>query len=193
VLGVGNPILRDDGLGVRLAEDYVQRANPRDDVEVIAECSQGGLSLLDVIAGYDRLVVFDSMMTTGGVPGTWSGFTAAALRHTLNLGSVHDANLATTLELGRYLGYRIPAPEQIWIYGVEVADNLTFAESFSPQLEAAYPQCRDEILAEVEALLGTDPLTRRPRRRNKPRRPRHGRSQACAAPGRTAHGLPGER
>lgn len=153
VLGMGNPILSDDGLGVRLARDYLQLLGTREDVEVVAECSQGGLNLLDLVSGYDRLIVFDSIKTPGGMPGTWSRFTATALRQTLNLSSVHDANFATALALGRCLGHRLPSPEQIWIFAVEAADNLTFAESFSWQLEAAYPECRDEILAEVLALL----------------------------------------
>jgi hydrogenase maturation protease len=182
---MGNPILADDGLGVRLARDCLQLVGDRETVEVVVECSQGGLNLLDVVSGHDRLVVFDSIKTPGGKPGTWFRFPATALNRTLNLGSVHDANFATALALGRCLGHLLPSPEQIWIFAVEVADNLTFSESFSPSLEAAYPQCRDEILAEVLALLDDDPRDRSQagQRHGKPSAvPGRGSSDGASAP-----------
>lgn len=162
VLGMGNPILCDDALGVRLARDYLLLAGERQGVDVVAECSQGGLSLLEVVAGHDRLVVFDSIKTLNGVPGTWYRFSATSLLQTLNLSSVHDANFATVLELGRRLGHQLPPPEGIRIFAVEAADTRTFSESLSPQLEAAYPQCRDEILTEVIALLNGNWVTPSP-------------------------------
>lgn len=153
LLGIGNPILADDGVGLRLAADAKTRLGAVLGLDVIDDCTVGGLNLLDVVAGYDRLIVLDSIKTGGGVPGAWYRFTGDALRETMNLRNVHDANFATALELGRRLGMRVPAEDERHIFAVEVADNLTFSTSLSPELEEAYPEYAAEIIAEIRALL----------------------------------------
>ena len=78
LLGMGNPILCDDAVGIRLAGAVAERLGPRPGLDVVEECSVGGLNLLEVIAGYDRVVVLDSIMTGDGVPGTWYALRRAA-------------------------------------------------------------------------------------------------------------------
>jgi len=157
LLGMGNPILRDDAIGCRLARDYAARRGPRPDIDVIPECCVGGLNLLDVVAGNDRLVVFDAIRTPGATPGTWCAFGAGALRETVHLSSIHDANFATALELGRRMGARIPAEDQCHIFAVEVEDVTTFDEAMTPLLEGRYPVLSQEIFDRVDALLGPPP------------------------------------
>lgn len=153
LLGMGNPILSDDAVGIMLARDVGAALGPRPGVDVIDECSIGGLNLLDLVAGYDRLVVVDSIKTRGGVPGTWYRFDATDLRETMNLRNVHDANFATAMQLGRTVGMHLPDDEDIHVLAVEIDDNVNFGEELSPVLAAAYAELRDEILAEVRRLL----------------------------------------
>ncbi len=155
VLGMGNPILTDDSVGVRLARDLARRLGTgRDDVEIVEECSVGGLGLLDEIRDCERLIVLDSIRTAGGTPGNWYRVDAGSLRQTLHLDGPHDANFATVLALARRLGMRVPADGEIHIFAVEVEDPSSFGERMTPALEAAYPELSREILAEVESLLG---------------------------------------
>lgn len=155
LVGMGNPILTDDSVGVRLAQQFKELIRSNDKVDVVEECSVGGLNLLDVFAGYDRAIVLDSVKTKGGVPGAWYFFDANALRETEHLTNVHDANFATAMELGRRVGMALPAADRIYVFGVEVADNITFSENMTPALAAAYPQCAKEIWSEVSGLLAT--------------------------------------
>jgi hydrogenase maturation protease len=163
ILGMGNPILSDDAVGIRLARDLrarLEAAGLHDAggsdvrVDLIDDCSVGGLNLLDVVMGYDRLIVFDSIRTTGGAPGAWYAMTGATFRETMNLGCVHDANFTTALELGRHMHAHVPAPENIHIFAVEILDNTTFSERMTPVLEEAYPALCAEIMHEALALLG---------------------------------------
>ncbi len=154
LLGMGNPILSDDAVGIRLASALAARLGPRPGLDVLEECSVGGLNLVEVMQGYDRVIVLDSIMTAGGRPGTWYEFDARALRETLNLRNVHDTNFATALELGRTMGTHLPRDEEIHVFAVEVADTATFSETMSDELEAAFPELVEEIGAEVAALLG---------------------------------------
>jgi hydrogenase maturation protease len=153
LLGMGNLILGDDAVGVLLARDLASRLDGMPDLDVVADCSVGGLDLLDVLADYERAVIWDSIHTADGVPGDWYRFTAARLRDTLHLRNVHDVNFATALELGRRTGMRLPPDEEIHIFAVEIEPSIDFAAALSPALEAAYPELRAALLDEVHSLL----------------------------------------
>jgi hydrogenase maturation protease len=113
----------------------------------------GGLNLLDLLEGYGRLIVVDSIKTRGGIPGSWYRFTAERLRETMNLTNVHDTNFATTLELGRRLGMALPPDSENHIFAVEILDNLIFSERMTDELEKAYPVYSEEIFRELRLLV----------------------------------------
>ena len=113
----------------------------------------GGVNLVDVFAGYERVIVFDSIRTRGGTPGTWYRFTARSLRETMNLRNVHDTNLGTALELGRRLGIPLPPDEEIHVFAVEVLDNTSFDEHMSEALESGFAEYARGILQEVRTLI----------------------------------------
>jgi hydrogenase maturation protease len=160
VLGMGNPILCDDAVGIRLARDFRALAPESPDVDYIIDCSVGGLNLLDTVTGYDRLIVFDSIWSSEGRPGTWYEMTGETFRETMNLTSVHDANFTTALELGRRIGTRVPSAANVHIFAVEIADNTIFSESMTPELEAAYVTFCPEIMRRALALLPPPPSHR---------------------------------
>jgi hydrogenase maturation protease len=153
VLGMGNPILCDDAVGIRLARDLRAQAPEREDVDYVVDCSVGGLNLLDLVTGYDRLIVFDSIRGGGGPPGSWYSLTGECFKETMNLTNVHDANFTTALALGRLMNAHLPSPEDVHIFAVEIVDNTTFSESMTPELETAYAAFCPEIVRQALALL----------------------------------------
>jgi len=155
VIGLGNPILTDDAVGVRLARDLHRALGDGPGVTWLEECAVGGLNLMDLLTGHARAVVLDSIRTRDAVPGAWHRFTAAALRETMNLRNVHDANFATALALGRQAGLPLPADEEIHVFAVEIVDNLTFGERMTDALEERYPSLLAELAAELRPLLAT--------------------------------------
>ena len=126
---------------------------PAAGLAVEEQCTVGGLNLLDLVAGFDQLIVLDSIKTKDGRAGDWYRFDGSALRETMNLSNVHDANFATAMELGRRMGMHVPAEADIHVFAVEVRENLTFGERLSPELEEALPEVLTEMLVEIEALL----------------------------------------
>jgi len=139
VIGLGNPILGDDGVGWRVAE--VLRAGlAGQDVEVLC-LAVGGVSLMEQLVGCDRALLVDAVVT-GGRPGEVVSAPLDALEdpscgHTA---STHDTTLATALALGRAL--RAPLPDDIWVVGVEVDPRRLheFNEDLSPEVAAAVPR-----------------------------------------------------
>jgi len=153
LLGLGNPILSDDGVGPRLAADFGRRLADWPGLRVEPDCAVGGLELLDLLTGHERVIVLDALQTADPEPGRWHAFDARALRETLHLDNVHDANFATALALGRRLGLPLPADAAIYIFGVEVADACTFSERMTPALELGYPVYAEAIFSAVCRLL----------------------------------------
>ena len=152
-MGMGNPILSDDAVGVRLARDIGRRLAGTPGLDVMEECSFGGLNIVELMQGYDLLIVTDSIRTTGGNPGDWCRFTAEALRDTMNLNNIHDMNFATALEFGRRMGMKLPSDGDIHIFAVEVKELMEFSEKMSQPLEKAYPEFSEEIFREIRDLL----------------------------------------
>jgi len=148
VLGLGNPILTDDGVGIHVVRAMAAQCQ-RDDV-TFAEASVGGLRLLDVIAGYERDVLVDAIQTRDGRAGDIHRLHPNDLRASLHSGSTHDLSLTGALALGRGLGLTLPGDEAITILAIEVEDVLTFGEACTPAVAAAIPRAVEVVLAELE-------------------------------------------
>jgi hydrogenase maturation protease len=142
VLGLGNPILRDDGVGWRVVAEVRGRCAPA--AAEFDPVALGGLALMERLIGYDRAILVDAMRSDGGTPGEVRRLSLADLP-TLHANAVHDASLKDALALGRKLGAQLP--HDITIIAVEAQDLFDFGEHLSPPVEAAVPAAVDLVLA----------------------------------------------
>jgi hydrogenase maturation protease len=148
VLGMGNPILCDDGVGLLVAKAAAARC-PRNDV-AFAEASVGGVRLLNVIEGYRRVIMVDAMKTPEGTPGELHRLHPNDLPASLHASSTHDVSLPGALALGRRLGLTLPEDEGLVIIGIEVEDVQTFGEECTPAVMEAIPRAVEAVLAELD-------------------------------------------
>lgn len=142
VLGLGNPILTDDGVGIRVARLLRDEWAARPDVAV-EEASLGGLRLMQVVSGYERVILVDAIQTVDGQVGDLYELTLDSFCATLHSGCSHDMDLFTALELGRRLG--MPMPDQVDILAIEVENVLDFGEGCTPAIEAVIPDAADVV------------------------------------------------
>ena len=149
VLGLGNPILTDDGVGVRVVQE-VATLHPQNDV-TFAEASVGGLRLLEIIAGYKRIIMVDAIQTSNGKPGDIYRLHPSDFRASLHSGSTHDLSLPDALALGQSLGMVLPDDEAFVIIAIEAEDVLTFGEECTPAIAAAIPRAVETVLIELGA------------------------------------------
>lgn len=147
VLGLGNPILRDDGVGLRVAQALRPRLVGRPGVEV-DEDTWGGLRLMERLIGYDRAIVIDAM-SGGKTPGTIEILSPDDLP-TRRSSSLHDTSLPVALELGRQAGAHLPPSSAITLVGIGVEDVIHFGEDLTPKVEGAVPRAVEV----VESVLG---------------------------------------
>ena len=151
ILGLGNSILSDDGVGIRVAQELKGRLNqPEITVE---ETSLAGLGVLDLLTGYDRVILIDAIQTVGGEAGQIYRFGPEALALTSHTASPHDTNFITALELGHKLGMALP--RQIVIFAIEAVDVTTFSEECTSEVSQAIPVCVEMILQELNGHLNS--------------------------------------
>lgn len=146
VLGLGNPILTDDSIGHWVAKEIRGRVNHPG--ITVAETSLSGLSLLDLLAGYDRAIIIDAIQTVGGKAGQIYRIEPEAFTATRNAGSPHDVDFTTALKLGSQL--KLDMPSKIDIFGIEVVDTCTFSEECTPEVKEAIPACVEMIMQELK-------------------------------------------
>ncbi len=147
VVGLGNPILSDDGVGIFVAREVKEKlaAQSLGDFQVdVVEASLAGFNLLDLLLGYEQAIIVDSIKTDGGVIGEVYEIAPDDLAQTVRLASVHDLNFATALEFGKMMS--MPMPEKIDIFVVEVGDNSTFCEGCCAEVTETIPQLTELVL-----------------------------------------------
>lgn len=137
VIGLGNPILGDDGVGWKVVEDVIRQLPPNSSVDI--QClSLGGLGLMEHLIGYDRAILVDAfasndqsgsilVLKLSDLP-NYSAFHTA---------SSHDTSLQNALELGRSMGAKLP--DEVSIIGIVTRRVYDFSETLSPPVADAVP------------------------------------------------------
>lgn len=155
VVGLGNPILGDDGVGWRVAEQVQAMLQQAGDgaqrIEVIC-FALGGLSLMERLIGFEHAIIIDAMQTNTRPPGGLHNLTLAELPELAagHLTAAHDTSLMTAMHLGRKMG--APLPEAVTIIGIEAAKVYDFSEELSPEVAAAVPQAVQLVLRTLAEL-----------------------------------------
>lgn len=146
VIGLGNPILGDDGVGWRVVQDLRPRLGNRG-AEVETDCaSLGGLSLMERMLGYWRVILVDSMQTGQVAVGTVRVFLLEGLPDPSagHSASAHDTSLLTALQAARAMGADVPG--RVDVVAIEAEPTYDFSEELSPPVAGA-------VRAAVQAVL----------------------------------------
>jgi len=141
VLGLGNPLMADEGIGVCLVERLAESSADYPGVEFL-DAGTGGLSVLHHLEGR-RKAIFIDCAYMGAEPAAIRRFTPDEVRGTKVLAhqSLHEADLLRIIDMARQLGQ---APEEIVIFGIQ-PERIEPALGLSPALKGRI----DEYLAVV--------------------------------------------
>ena len=157
LIGLGNPILGDDGVGWRVVEaveaklagTFWRDVEFQRDVDV-KYLSLGGLALMENMQGYHDVLVVDSITTGKYAVGTVMSMPLSALPN-LSAGhttAAHDTSLQTALDTGRKM--KLDLPEDVWVVAVEIEPNFDFSEELSPELLKIIPRAAEIVLKQIE-------------------------------------------
>ena len=107
VLGLGNDILSDDGVGLLAARRVAELVG---DLANVAEACVATIDLLALISGYDRVVIIDSFLSPDLPPGTPVRVTPDDLPEGFGYRSFHTLTFREMLDIGNWLGPPVPQP-----------------------------------------------------------------------------------
>jgi len=145
ILGMGNPIMGDDGVGIWAARALKDRFNEEE--VTVMETSMAGLNLLELLADYDRAILIDAIKTGEGEVGQVYRLKPEMFNNTRHAISTHGVDFSTALELGNRLGLSLP--REIALFAIEVEDVNTFSEKCTPKVEKIIPVVADMVIQEL--------------------------------------------
>lgn len=135
VLGMGNTLVSDDGVGIHAVRAFRERVNGTRPNVTIEETPVAGPALITLISGYEEVIVVDAVRTRDSKPGAVHVIELDALRDTRHTANPHSLNLYTAVELARSCG--LPAPRRIRIIAVEILDDVNVCEQCTPPVRDA--------------------------------------------------------
>jgi hydrogenase maturation protease len=141
VMGIGNPLMKDEGVGVRVAEVLMSSLTFPEGVTVV-DAGTMGMSILNLLAENDYVLVVDAIDGTGHEPGTVVRLSAEDLAPNQVMHSLHDLRFVDVLDAAELMGVR-PASD---VVAVQIADMDSVALGLTPVVEAAVPDAVAAVL-----------------------------------------------
>jgi hydrogenase maturation protease len=146
VLGVGNSILQDDGVGLHVIDALRPRMN--NPMVTIETASTGGMNLLDMIRGYEKVILIDAVKQQNSEPGEVKRFLLSDF-HMVHSSNPHDVSLSEALQLAEQLGEK-HLPSKIILIGITVNSTYEFGEHLSSKVALAVPTAVALVLEELK-------------------------------------------
>lgn len=128
---MGNTILSDDAVGI-ITLRYLQSNIKYPSNIDFQETSWGGFRIIDLLRGYEYVIILDSIKTGKSEYGNIYHLKVEDFMHTLRLNSFHDINFYTALKLAETLEVKMPA--DIDIFAMEIENNYTISENLTPEI-----------------------------------------------------------
>jgi hydrogenase maturation protease len=134
VLGLGNEILCDDAVGIRVARELEKRGRIAGaEFRFVDLC---GLAVAESLVGFDLAFIIDAILTGEAETGSVFKLRPEDIKETMRLAGLHDMNLKTALHL--LSGTVDDLPKEVSIYAVEAFDTISFSEKMSSALEEKF-------------------------------------------------------
>jgi len=150
ILGIGNEILTDDGIGPRVVRE-ISAVNLNSNICFEALCC-GGLEIIENLKGYERVIFIDAIRTPGGNLGNVYHFLPSDFHETLHLTNLHDTDFISAIELGKKLYPGFPA--DIHIIAIEIHEDSVFGEELSPPVRKQYNKIITRVNSIIKSIIG---------------------------------------
>ena len=144
-MGIGNTIRGDDGIGIYIAEEIKKKlVNKKNNVTVIST-ETAGLNLLDLIVGYSKLIIVDSIqVSSNNELGHMFELEVNQLNSSNGHFNSHDIDFSKLFKIGKKLGIKLP--RKIKIYGIGIFFVKSFGQKCNLQLGKMIPDIAQYII-----------------------------------------------
>lgn len=147
VLGIGNTIRGDDGIGIYILNYLEPKFKEKAD---FLSTEEMGLSLIDFLSGYKKAIIIDSMLTGKNEAGTVEIFKLSDFNSS-NSKSAHYVGLPDLKLFAQRIG--IDFPEEIYIIGIEVEDPYVISPEPSDRIRRKMPNILREVEKHIKNLI----------------------------------------
>ena len=148
MLALGNSLKGDEGVAQVVMEELRKLVRTGDGLELTGSII-GGIALINLMLGFDRVLIIDPDQTPGRSPGEVHVHTLDTMEEMLHAAS-DEGSLRRNLELGeRY--YPGQMPQEVAVIGIEVEDIERFHEGLTPAVAAAVPRAVEEAMRVLKA------------------------------------------
>lgn len=143
VIGIGNPLRRDDGIGIILVKKL--REEKLSDV-ICIDAGTGGIQLLPILSNYDRIIIVDAV-NFNGKPGETKVFNLDEIKieKEKNLLSIHMMNIIEVIQLYEKLEEK---KLELTIFGIKPYDTSP-GTGLSPLLEEKLSEIKEELIRRI--------------------------------------------
>lgn len=146
ILGIGNQILGDDGVGIHVVNEVKKYIN--DSNVTIDEAITGGMNLLDLLLGYDKAILVDAVKSDEASHGQVKRILLSDF-NTMHSCNPHDVSLAQAIDMAKKMGQQ-NIPKEIVIIGILMKSTpCEFSEQLSKEITMAVPQAVQLIIDEL--------------------------------------------
>jgi len=147
ILGVGNLILGDDGVGIHVVNEVKKKIKDPD--ITIDEAITGGMNLLDLLVGYDKAIIIDAVKSETAESGEVKRIPISGF-NTMHSCNPHDVSLIEAIKMAKKLG-ETRIPSKIIIIGIMMKQiPCEFGEKLSKKIAAAVPKAVEMTLNEIK-------------------------------------------
>jgi len=150
LLGLGNPIVGDDAIGIKIVE-WLQKTTELPNTTVDSDISLSGIGLVEQFRGYDQVIIVDSMVTGKHPPGTVKTLHPDQFLSSHHTSDFHNMDFFTALDWGYQNFDDIPPKEKITIIGIEIQFVQEFSEELSPEILKQLETIQNTVKSEVMA------------------------------------------
>ena len=131
VIGVGNLLRTDDGVGIHVINILSERVPGLDSLDA----AMGSIEIIEAMRGYDRTVIVDAV-ETGAEPGTIYLVNLTGGEKPPTITHSHGTDIITILQLGHQL-YGVEMPKEIILLAIEAEDTTTIGDKPTPKVQKA--------------------------------------------------------
>ncbi len=150
IVGVGNPILRDDSVGLKVAERAAKELAEKGIAVNLELMTTTDFDIIGKITGYDGAVIVDGIV--GEEPGKVRVMTLDDFKPSVSFSGSHSLTLPTSLKVGYEL-FGEEMPGKLAIVAVGVEDPYTFDTECTERVKSAIPDAVKKVVSIVEGWL----------------------------------------
>ncbi|MBD3414524.1 MAG: hydrogenase maturation protease [Candidatus Aminicenantes bacterium] len=155
VLGLGNDLYGDDGVGIHIIQCIKEKPELKDELSALCEsvefkpCCQSGLSLLDVITGYDSLIIIDTIKKSNPSTGKTHTLEGKDLRY-IPGPSPHYVSIPQSIEIGKKLGLKVPTI--VKVIAIEAKNMYKLGENMTEEMKKKIPVILEKLKSQLKEI-----------------------------------------